>query len=531
MLNVLFADTFLRHAESQPFKTIDGQKPLGMMHVVTEKTDPIDGSFLLLKDRLVVLGNNQIEGEHYDAKKAPVVTQETVRLMDIEATIHDWDIHKYDVKGAFCQAEKLTTLIVRPAPGFTGQTRGELWRLLKELYGTVEAALMWYRCFGGFVETLDLVTNAADPCLFQAFRTVDNAQLSIYVYIHVDDFLVTGSDTAKIQWFQTKVCDRFPVKILDYTSHLGIRKHRIRNADPTKREMLLDLKPYLEAAAKAFGVDSMNDVPTPMDTGFIVSKEDPSDTEEGSPNAPYREIVGKIAYATAVLPGAEFAVNVVCRYGSNWKHKHWMLAKRCLRWMYQNRARPLRLCNHEPEHALGRLVVFIDSDHGGDKDRSRSTTCYRVLWRKNLLHNKVRIHKMTTLTTCESEWVAVAEAAKKLIWILELLRSARIEMREIPIFYCDNSAVCLAVKNYFMSDSNRHIRMRYWFIRDLEVSQMIRIRKIATGQNVADIGTKALDKDTFNRHNDVQMGYGPWPKNENQEEDVISAHPNGLTER
>jgi hypothetical protein len=37
------------------------------------------------------------------------------------------------------------------------------------------------------------------------------------------------------------------------------------------------------------------------------------------------------------------------------------------------------------------------------------------------------------------------------------------------------------------------------------------LRKITTTENPADIGTKALSKDLFQRHNNVILGYGPWP--------------------
>ena len=84
--------------------------------------------------------------------------------------------------------------------------------------------------------------------MFQAFRTVNGIELSIYIYIHVDDFLVTGSDTEMTAWFRTQVCARFPITELPYTPHLGIfRKTRFMHADPSKREIIhLDLKPYLE---------------------------------------------------------------------------------------------------------------------------------------------------------------------------------------------------------------------------------------------------------------------------------------------
>ena len=107
--------------------------------------------------------------------------------------------------------------------------------------------------------------------------------------------------------------------------------------------------------------------------------------------------------------------------------------------------------------------------------------------------------KIVTMSSTESEYIALAYAVKEAIYIIRLLKDLGF-FNGVPVrFYEDN----LPVINMLQADqlnheTTKHINNRYHFIRDLFKIGFLHIVKIDTKDNIADILTKPLDKSQFN---------------------------------
>jgi len=66
--------------------------------------------------------------------------------------------------------------------------------------------------------------------------------------------------------------------------------------------------------------------------------------------------------------------------------------------------------------------------------------------------------------------------------------------------YIDNKAALALAKNPTHHDRTKHMDIRYRFIRSEVTSGSVNIQAIGTGENVADILTKALPKAAFEGH-------------------------------
>jgi len=102
----------------------------------------------------------------------------------------------------------------------------------------------------------------------------------------------------------------------------------------------------------------------------------------------------------------------------------------------------------------------------------------------------------------EAEYVALAEAVKEALWITKLARElAAVQGKELPgmptgppIICSDNEAALVLAKNPKRHQKAKHIDIKYHFIRDEYEAGRIRLQRVATGENRADILTKSLSK-------------------------------------
>jgi hypothetical protein len=68
-----------------------------------------------------------------------------------------------------------------------------------------------------------------------------------------------------------------------------------------------------------------------------------------------------------------------------------------------------------------------------------------------------------------------------------------------PIF-CDNDAAIKLAEDQVWHSKCKHIRVKYHFVRDQVVANEVRINRVRTHDNLADIFTKALGRTDFLRH-------------------------------
>ena len=95
------------------------------------------------------------------------------------------------------------------------------------------------------------------------------------------------------------------------------------------------------------------------------------------------------------------------------------------------------------------------------------------------------------MSTTEAEYTAAADAIKEAIWLKGIVTELGYEQRQITA-HCDSqSAICLR-KNQIHHEKTEHIDIKLHFVR-LEVSKgVVKLVKIHTDDNVADMLTKAL---------------------------------------
>ncbi|GJZ77189.1 retrovirus-related pol polyprotein from transposon TNT 1-94 [Tanacetum coccineum] len=155
-------------------------------------------------------------------------------------------------------------------------------------------------------------------------------------------------------------------------------------------------------------------------------------------------------------------------------------------------------------------VVYADSDHAGDYVDRKSTSdiftfmgCCLTSW---------FLKKQTALgiSTSEAEHVSTEKACQQALWMKQALVDYVIHLDEIPIM-CDNKGAIDLSKNLVQHSHTKHIEIRYHFLCDNVQKGNITIEKVPSKDNIADILTKPLKRESFNY---LRLGLGMMEQND-----------------
>ena len=108
--------------------------------------------------RLVFDGSRQSPST-YDDTYSPTVRPESIRLFHVYAVEMGWPIHQFDVPQAFLRSDADCTIFVYTPKG-QSDFPGQLLKLSKMLYGSKQAAALWYNLLSAFLLKLGFSKKA-----------------------------------------------------------------------------------------------------------------------------------------------------------------------------------------------------------------------------------------------------------------------------------------------------------------------------------------------------------------------------------
>lgn len=145
------------------------------------------------------------------------------------------------------------------------------------------------------------------------------------------------------------------------------------------------------------------------------------------------------------------------------------------------------------------LIGFTDSDYAGDVDDRRSTTGYVFMIGCAAVSWCSRKQPVVTLSTTEAEFIAACAGGCQAVWLRRITAAMGETQNEATVIYCDNSSTIKLSKNPILHGRSKHIDIRFHFLRDLCKEKTIDLRYCSTDDQVADVMTKPLKVDSFNK--------------------------------
>ena len=101
------------------------------------------------------------------------------------------------------------------------------------------------------------------------------------------------------------------------------------------------------------------------------------------------------------------------------------------------------------------------------------------------------------LSSAEAEYMVASTASCEAIWLRKLLVNLLKENMEATNILCDNDSCIKLSENTLFHDRSKHIDIRCHFIRDCVQRGALQLQYTPTGERVADILTKALERQSL----------------------------------
>ncbi|KAL6580932.1 hypothetical protein OROMI_006855 [Orobanche minor] len=246
---------------------------------------------------------------------------------------------------------------------------------------------------------------------------------------------------------------------------------------------------YSKELLNKFGMSNSKSSYAPMSTSMQISAD-----EAGKPvdQSLYRKLIGSLLYLTASRPDIQFAVGVCARYKVKPKESHFTMDKRILKYVKGTLDAGLWY----PKEGGFDLVGYNDSDLGGCKlDRkSTSGTCHFLGPRLVSQFSKKQL--ANSLSTAKSEYYAAGSCCMQILWMQQQLSDYVISAKETLIM-CDSTSAIAITHNPVLHSRSKHIDMKHHFIRNHVENKNVRLEKVHTDIQPADIFTKPLSTARF----------------------------------
>jgi hypothetical protein len=393
------------------------------------------------------------------------------------------------VKTAFLNSDLKHEIYIEFPEGFKTAEGFEHARLLKSIYGLKQAAHDWAEVSDSFIKNYDncFTRSSIEPCMYYILTS----KRIVIILVHVDDYLIASNDQKYVKNFVQAFQDKFGVNVL------GKLAHFLQIAIETSKDTItLSQQRFIEELAERYHLNEIKDVHTPMDPTIKLLKE-PELTEIH----PYRNLLGSLMWLSrGTRPDIAFSVAYLSQFAISYSSEHFKALKRVLKYVITTKDKKLTFVRATPQP---KIIVhsYTDSDWATDIVDRKSYSGSTVFVNGNLISWQSKKQKTVSTSSCEAEYVATSETVKCVLHLYYLLSEAFSVHTPVPV-YLDNTGAAYLASNPVNNQRSKHIDIRVHHVRDWVKKKLIKIVKVPTADNTADLFTKALPRASHEKFTD-----------------------------
>ncbi|XRB24312.1 retrovirus-related Pol polyprotein [Pseudoscourfieldia marina] len=391
-----------------------------------------------------------------------------------------------DVETAYLYALVQELIYMRPPKG-TNYGPNKICRLLKSLYGLKQAGRNWYLDLKDYLVELGFKPGEVDIGMYSAAVGTEN---EIWILVYVDDIIFASKNEQTKDIFAGHLRKKYRItEPAQLTWALGMKVSFAADG------IILTQDLYVSKILERFGFTSAaKSATTPLAHGTTLTRADEEDAEA---RHLAQQFVGAILYAAVISrPDLSSTVRVMSHVMSKPPSNFEACKKHVLRYLSGTINRGIKY-NTNSNVPL-KLIGYCDASWGDNHENRRSTSGYIFFLNGGPISWASYLQTTVALSTVESEVMALTEAIKEAIYIRRLLESLGAAQEGPTIIYTDSAGAEALVDHPTSHRRTKHIEIRREFIKYHIEHETVKIERVSTKDQLADIMTKPLRQDIHN---------------------------------
>ncbi|XRB18247.1 retrovirus-related Pol polyprotein [Pseudoscourfieldia marina] len=391
-----------------------------------------------------------------------------------------------DVETAYLYALVQELIYMRPPKG-TNYGPNKICRLLKSLYGLKQAGRNWYLDLKDYLVELGFKPGEVDIGMYSAAVGTEN---EIWILVYVDDIIFASKNEQTKDIFAGHLRKKYRItEPAQLTWALGMKVSFAADG------IILTQDLYVSKILERFGFTSAaKSATTPLAHGTTLTRADEEDAEA---RHLAQQFVGAILYAAVISrPDLSSTVRVMSHVMSKPPSNFEACKKHVLRYLSGTINRGIKY-NTNSNVPL-KLIGYCDASWGDNHENRRSTSGYIFFLNGGPISWASYLQTTVALSTVESEVMALTEAIKEAIYIRRLLESLGAAQEGPTIIYTDSTGAEALVDHPTSHRRTKHIEIRREFIKFHIGHETVKIERVSTKDQLADILTKPLRQDIHN---------------------------------
>ena len=476
-----------------------GKTVLPCMLFMKKKMNKVTKKLEKWKARLAAGGHMQ-DAEMYPKKDITVPTLDHSALLTFLSSMmkrKSVKFHSMDFPGAYLSADleseiymiinkQNVDILLEQKPELRKFVRSNgtiITKVQKALYGLKEAGKLFRDKLVNLFDQFGLKEIPSNKCIFK--KELLNGK-TFYVCVYVDDVIIaTDDDDERLAFL--KHCEKdFPgisMNSDDAFSFLGMAI----SFDYNKRIIRYDNSLYIQELAETYEVNEDSNIP--FTQSFMTS--DPEDTHMDNVKR-YKSLVMSLFYvAKRTRPDILFAVSYLATKCAEPTESLFEKAKKVLSYLKSTKSLKLtHTCANDGPKKL--LFAFVDASYATHEDMKGHSGCLIFDESGNLLFASSTKQKLMSKSSTDAEIIAVHSSMNIIEEMRDLFNDLN-NSNEATCLYQDNlSAKFLMEHGDSSSDKSKHMKIRYFYIKEKVDDSIIRIEYRDTKRMWADLLTKPI---------------------------------------
>jgi hypothetical protein len=264
------------------------------------------------------------------------------------------------------------------------------------------------------------------------------------------------------------------------------------------------MKNYMRDIVQEHGIKKSADTPA-AENVFVVSEGSP--LLEESEREFFHTTVAKLLYAAVrVRPDILLPVIFLSSRVTKATREDSKKLKRVIKYLYGTWDLSMTL-GPDKEGVL-KILMFADSSFGVHPDAKSHTGILLSLGQGAILCKSVK-QKIVTKSSTEAELVALSDSSSLAMFQMLFMQSLGFECKPVTMYQDNMSTIKMAQNGYSNSDRTKHIKIRFFFIKQFLDSGEFEIEHCPTDLMLADLLTKPLQGVKFVNLRDKVLGRIP----------------------